>query len=190
MFRLPFRHLPRFTLLIAALAIASCAGERKASDAATASHAAPRLVPAGASELLDEVRRPGARATVVNVWATWCVPCVKEMPELLQLERAYRDRGLRLVLVSADFDSAAPVAFLAKRGVTFDTWYKTGGDQEFIDALDPRWTGALPATVVFDAEGNRRAFWEGGADYERFEQAVLAVLDSQASPSTTTGGTR
>lgn len=178
--------------LLVIAALSSCAGEpRVASEAsAPAPRGAPRVVPADAAALLAEIRRPGARATLVNVWATWCAPCVKEMPELLELERAYRDQGLRVMLVSADFDSAAPAAFLGKRGVTFDTWFKTGGDQEFIDTLEPRWSGALPVTIVYDAAGRARAFWEGSADYARFEQAVQAAMDPEGSPSTATGGTR
>ena len=180
-------------LLLAAAAV-SCSRERTdtapAADTAPVATAAPRVVPADAAQLLAAVNRPGAKATLVNVWATWCAPCVKEMPELLRLEREYRDKGLRVMLVSADFDSAAPADFLARRGVEFDTWFKTGGDQEFIDALDPRWTGALPVTVIFDAQGRRRVFWEGSADYDRFEQAVLAAMDEKKSPTPSPGGTR
>lgn len=182
--------------LLMAAALPSCSGDRRdaanarAADSAPETRHAARVVPADASQLLAEVNRPGAKATLVNVWATWCAPCVKEMPELLKLERAYRDQGLRVMLVSADFDSEAPGQFLAKRGVEFDTWLKTGGDQEFIDVLDPRWTGALPATVIFDAKGRRRVFWEGSADYDRFEQAVLTAMDEEPSLTPSTGGTR
>lgn len=176
-------------------ALVSCAGERTETGAsnqpaATATAAEPRVLPVDAAQLVAEVKRSGARATLVNVWATWCAPCVREMPELLQLEQTYRDKGLRVMLVSADFDSAAPGVFLGKRGVRFDSWIKTGGDQEFIEALEPRWSGALPVTVVFDAQGRAVRYWEGAADYARFEEAVLAVLNPNASPTTHTGGTR
>lgn len=189
--------LPRFlgggSALILAAALAGCAGEppvAKTETPAARTTTAALVTPATATELLAEVNKPGAKATLVNVWATWCVPCVKEMPEILKLEQAYRDKGLRVLLVSADFDSTAPGEFLAKRGVGFGSYWKTGGDQEFIDTIDPRWSGALPATIVFDANGNRRAFWEGSADYDRFEQAVLTAMEAKNSPSPATGGTR
>ena len=64
---------------------------------------APALVPATADTVFQEVRKPGASVTVVNVWATWCQPCREEFPDLLKLRRAYARQGLRLVLVNADF---------------------------------------------------------------------------------------
>lgn len=173
-------------LFAAVLLLAGCAGSRPDAPAAATSSAA--LVPADGARIMSEVRSGEARATLVNVWATWCAPCVKEMPDLLELERDYRDKGLRLVLVSADFDSAAPAKFLAQRGVDYPTYFKVGRDEEFIEAIDPRWSGALPVTVIFDSQGNRRAFWEGSADYHRFEEAVLAALEPASTPPT--GGTR
>jgi thiol-disulfide isomerase/thioredoxin len=160
---------------LAALALTSCS--RTADRAATAA-ATPRLIAADARRILAEARRPGASATLVNVWASWCQPCVAEMPELLRLEREYRAKRLRVILVSADFDSAAPARFLADRGVDFDTYLKTGDDMTFINTLDRRWTGALPATFVFDANGAPRAFWEGRADFEKFESAVRGAMPS------------
>ena len=112
----------------------------------------PELRPAAVEEIEQAVREPGARAVLLNVWATWCGPCREEFPELVHLGRAYRPRGLRLVLVSADFADQAGAArdFLRRQGVDFTTFLKTGDDMKFIDRLEPRWTGALPATFVYD----------------------------------------
>src|SRR5262245_33255733 len=76
-------------------------------------------VPASATEILAAVRAPGAAGTLVNMWATWCVPCREEFPDLLRLRSAYRERGLRVLLVSGDFDSERPQveAFLREQGV-------------------------------------------------------------------------
>ncbi len=148
-----------------------------ASAPAPAQASAPlRLVPAGPAQVAAIPRAPGAAATLLNVWATWCVPCRQEFPDLLHVGRAYRGRGLRLALVSADFDSAAARAFLRRHGVSGPAWIKTGGDQAFIDALDRRWTGSLPATFVYDRHGRLVDFWEGRADYARFEAAVRRAL--------------
>ena len=139
------------------------------------------LVSAGPERILEEVRRPGAKVVVLNVWATWCLPCREEFPDLVRLEKAYRERGLRLVLVSADFPDAVDGArkFLSDHGVASDTFIKEGDlrDQDFIDGLDPRWSGALPATIVFDGAGRKTAFWEGKADYETLERRVKEVLE-------------
>jgi thiol-disulfide isomerase/thioredoxin len=137
--------------------------------------------------LLEAVRAPGAKATLVNIWATWCVPCREEFPDLVRLERTYRDRGLRVLFVCADFDSEMPAArrFLAEHGVTYPSYFKTGDDMKFIDALSPKWSGALPATVLYDAAGTRRDSWEGQASYATFESKVNAVLEGRTLADST-----
>ncbi|TMQ71649.1 MAG: TlpA family protein disulfide reductase [Candidatus Eisenbacteria bacterium] len=140
------------------------------------------LVPVTARDLLARVREPGADVVVVNVWATWCLPCRKEFPDLLRLRSDDRKIGLRLrlLLVSADFPDQTRDArrFLADQGVDFLTFLKKGKDMEFIQALDPRWTGALPATFVYDAHGNQRAFHEG-----RLTRAAMDSLVAASSSS-------
>lgn len=136
------------------------------------------VVPASAADLLERVRAGDARATVLNVWATWCGPCREEFPDLLRLREAHRARGLDLVLVTGDFDDQLDEAraFLATHGVAFETYIKTGRDMEFINTLNPDWSGALPATFVFDGDGRMRDFWEGKASYGEMERRVLPVL--------------
>jgi len=143
-----------------------------------------------AAESLSTVIRPGdSKVTLVNVWATWCEPCREEFPGLVKLARTYEHDGLRVVFVSADFTEALPEArtFLARQGVDWPTWYKTGGDQAFIDALDSKWTGALPGTFVYDAQGKLRDSWEGKADYAKLEATVRPLL---SLPDTTSKESR
>jgi thiol-disulfide isomerase/thioredoxin len=143
------------------------------------------LVPASAAEVQDAVRSSGARVSVVNVWATWCLPCREEFPDLIRFGRDFRDRGVALVLVSGDFaDDTAPAReFLAEHGVDFRTYLKAGKDQEFIDAFDSEWSGALPATFVYDAAGVRRRSLLTAVSYETLVREVSPLL--VAVPSTT-----
>jgi thiol-disulfide isomerase/thioredoxin len=143
------------------------------------------LLPASAAQVLTAVREPGASVVVVNVWATWCIPCREEFPDLLRLRRSYRDRGLRLVLVSGDFSSErdAALGFLAEQGVDFPTYLKEGDDMEFINALDRRWSGALPATFVYDSSGMLQHFREGKTSYADFETMVQGVLAQGSRPT-------
>ena len=138
----------------------------------------PEIVPATATDVLRAVRAPGARAVVVNVWATWCLPCREEMPDILRLRRAYAAQGVRLILVSGDFraDRDQAAAFLHEQGVDFTTYLKTDGDMEFIDAFDPQWSGALPATFVYDGEGHLRHAIHGLTSYDQLEHEVKTVL--------------
>jgi thiol-disulfide isomerase/thioredoxin len=145
----------------------------------------PSVVPATGQEILRRVGEPGANVVLVNVWATWCVPCMEEFPHLVRLRRAYAERGLRVILVSGDFAGELPRVrmFLATQGVDFVSYIKSGDDMEFINALSPRWSGALPATFIYDGGGSLRQMWESQASYERFERGVLEVLNSRAARS-------
>ncbi len=139
---------------------------------------APEPQPVGGPELLALVRQEGAQVTIVNVWATWCAPCVEEMPELLRLYRTYGEKGVRLLLVSADFDDAMPEVRKALRGfgVDFVTYLKSGSDEDFINALEPKWSGSLPATLVYDAAGKQVAFYEEPITFALLEGVVQKAL--------------
>ena len=87
-----------------------------------------------------------------------------------RLRERYADRGVKLILVSGDFDTTLPEvkSFLAERGVS-ETFLKTGNDTEFINAFDREWSGALPATFVYDGTGTRRYSIHGKTTYEALE---------------------
>ncbi|MFN8586478.1 MAG: TlpA disulfide reductase family protein [Candidatus Eisenbacteria bacterium] len=171
----------RALVVLAALALLAGCARREAArndggSAATPDSLRPPVVALPIADVMARAKAPGAAATLVNVWASWCGPCREEFPALLAAVR--RHPGVRLVLVSADWDSELPAvrAFLREQGVTDTSWFKTDADQAFIDGVDPRWSGALPATVVLDANGRQVAFWEGAADSAKFEQALTAAL--------------
>jgi thiol-disulfide isomerase/thioredoxin len=182
--------IPRLRLVPVLLAVALAAGcspgggpaSRPGGGVASRDTA---LVPVSAARLRELAGRPGAKATVLNVWATWCLPCREEFPSLLAAARRHPD--VRLLLVSADFEDQLQLArvFLAEHGVTDTTFYKSEADQAFIDGIDSTWTGALPATVVFDARGRAVAFWEGASDSTRFENMIAKALASTGPEGTT-----
>ena len=147
---------------------------------------APPPAPATADVVLREVRRPGASVTLVNVWATWCLPCREEFPDLLRLRRAYEGRGLRLVLVNADFGEgkAEAVKFLGDQGVDFPTLLKDEDDDAFINALGGGWSGALPATFVFDGTGKLLDAWEHKATYAALESKIRPFLRQEGKETT------
>jgi thiol-disulfide isomerase/thioredoxin len=133
--------------------------------AATAAQAAPVPVAVGdLAAIRAAVAAPGATAVLVNVWATWCDACREEMPALLRFARAHRADGLRLVLVSADDEDQRQqvAAFLGKAGAAGATAFiKHGADDAFVNGLDPNWTGALPASFLYDGQGAEKHFWSG-----------------------------
>ena len=139
---------------------------------------APLPTPADLATILAAVRAPGARAVLVNLWATWCDPCREEMPDLIRFYRAHRAEGLRLVLVSADDpESQKDVArFLAEAGADgAQAFIKTGDDMAFINGLDARWSGALPASFLYDRRGGQRQFWPGRVTLPDLEAALAQI---------------
>jgi|FaiFalFF_MnMetaG_3_1042247.scaffolds.fasta_scaffold00130_22 thiol-disulfide isomerase/thioredoxin len=175
----------RTTGIIGMVLIIGCAGMVRPEYMQTSSSRDRRgpapILPVTAAELLERVRDGKARVTVVNLWATFCQPCVEEFPDLVRLERAYRKEGVRVFFVSMDFESDLPAArrFLRRQGVEYPTFWKSqDDDQAFITALNPEWSGALPATFVYDARGRLRHFHEGKGDFALFERLVRDVLNN------------
>ncbi len=139
---------------------------------------APQLTAVSGDDVLELIRDHEDGPILLNIWATWCQPCREEMPELLRLNEEYQDAGLRLILVSCDFtrhsDKAAE--FLGSLGVTFETYIKEQSDNEFVNQIDPDWTGALPYSVLIDTDGNVLKTWEGKLNFAEVN-ALLRQLD-------------
>lgn len=117
---------------------------------------------------------------LLNVWATWCKPCRTELPELVRLHREYGSRNVRLVLLSADEIELAEsevLPALRQTGVSFPSFIKHEkfSDEAMINALDSAWSGALPATFLFNKERERSQTLVGERSYGEFEEAVLKV---------------
>ena len=114
------------------------------------------------------------QVVVANFWATWCAPCVQEMPTLAKLQAAYAGKPLKVVAVSVDSTDNKALAqrFLLKHGPL--EFYH---DPQFavVFGLEPRPEG-VPVTVIYDKNGHEQARLEGSADWNSPE--AKAVLDS------------
>lgn len=119
------------------------------------------------------------KVVLVDFWATWCVPCRKEMPELAKLEAKLKARGLVLIPISADEpeNEAGAREFLTKSGVKMQGYLKAPKDDDaFIRAIDPKWSGELPALVLYDKTGKKTQIWKGETSVAAIEAAVLKLL--------------
>jgi len=131
-----------------------------------------------ANEILTHIRAEGKPLTLLNIWATWCGPCKEELPDLLKLKKNYQAQGLHLVLVSADVKSkkSEAEAFLKSLGVDFLSFFKGERDLSFIEGLNPKWQGAIPASVLYDSKGNILDSWHGSKTYKEFEVVIKGHL--------------
>ena len=118
------------------------------------------------------VERKG-RPVVVSLWATWCEPCVKEFPELAALAQRRPDVAFLSVSLDEEEDLPALEAFLTSRRPPFPVYRKgRGKDEAFIEGLDPAWSGAIPATLVFSRDGKRSAILQGEHTMQAVERAI------------------
>lgn len=137
------------------------------------------LVDATASEIVQKVSSfEGEKAVLVNIWATWCIPCIEEFPYIMQLKEKYGD-DFELIFVSGDFPEAKDEAkeFLKTQDVNFTTYYKVGNDNEFITTFSDIWSGALPYTVIYKKDGSVQVEWEGKQEFDVFEAELLKAIN-------------
>jgi thiol-disulfide isomerase/thioredoxin len=100
---------------------------------------------------------------IVNFWATWCGPCVKELPNFEQLQANYKNQPLKVLLVSMDFKSKLKIvtSFAQTRKLVPEVFLADRtSDQAFIEGIDKNWSGALPGTLMVNTKKHFRKFYE------------------------------
>ena len=121
-------------------------------------------------------KNSGKKLRLINVWATWCVPCVQEFPDLVTLNRMYRDRGFELVTISTDDKAARKKAlqFLQKHQSSSPNYIFTGDDKyKMIEAIDPKWQGALPYTMLVEPGGKVIYSHEGAINSDELKKIIF-----------------
>jgi thiol-disulfide isomerase/thioredoxin len=107
---------------------------------------------------LEELKKNTSdKLLLLNIWATWCAPCVLEYPELVKLQRMYGNMAFKFVSVSADNPDAfeKAYAFLKSKHSALDNYIFDGQDKYvLIETVDPDWDGALPYSLLIEPGGN------------------------------------
>jgi peroxiredoxin len=137
---------------------------------------------------LEEISTDGVETLVgqkpeklrlINVWATWCGPCITEFPELVEIMLMYRHRGFELVTISADnlSNKERVLDFLENKHASGRNFIFTGTDKyALIDAVDKNWQGALPYTMLIDAEGEVLYAQQDAIDPLEMKRKIVEVL--------------
>ncbi|MDZ4665702.1 MAG: TlpA disulfide reductase family protein [Bacteroidota bacterium] len=130
-------------------------------------------------DLLKRVDQSNDTVYVLNFWATWCVPCVKELPEIDSFAIRHKNENVKVIMVSLDFKDELENKvnpFLKKNN------YKTEcvlldeiNGNDFIDKIDKRWTGSIPATYFIVNKRRKTAFIEKKIGKTELEAMLLDV---------------
>jgi len=152
---------------------------------ALAAWAPPSLAEAGvrmatAQEFEQVLAAEQGKVVVLNLWATWCTPCLKEIPDLMQLEQEFGPRGVTLVAVGMDdpAERERVEAFRKEHFPEFRTYLRDEADMDtLVSVVDPAWNELLPTTYLVGRDGTVVKRIQGKRSLEAFRAEVAALLD-------------
>ncbi len=111
---------------------------------------------------------------VINFWATWCIPCVKELPYFEEVNSEFRAGKFRMILVSLDFKSqieSSLIPFIEKNNIGAEVVVLSDPNTNYwINEVNKNWTGSIPATIIFNKE--YYFFMEGSMDYKELKETI------------------
>ena len=117
---------------------------------------------------------------IINMWATWCVPCIEEIPYFLEEVKKHRKDSLKILLVSLDFKEDFPkgIAAVVKKR-KFDApvaWLDETNADYFCPKLDSNWQGGLPASLFINNKTGYRKFYEQKLSHSELKKEIMAIL--------------
>ncbi|MDX2048643.1 MAG: TlpA disulfide reductase family protein [Chitinophagaceae bacterium] len=120
---------------------------------------------------------------VLTFWATWCKPCITELPYFHSVTKKYAPQKVKLLLVSLDFQNDYPkkIAEFAKKN-NYDAeivWLDETDADYFCPKIDSRWSGAIPSTLIYHHQSGYRFFREGQIREERLELILQEAISKQ-----------
>ncbi|MEZ4900761.1 MAG: TlpA disulfide reductase family protein [Spirosomataceae bacterium] len=117
---------------------------------------------------------------IVNFWATWCKPCVAELPYFEKIQEEYQTKNIKILLISMDFASeftTRVVPFVAHKKLISKVWVLNEPDaNSWIDKVNSSWSGAIPATLIFNNFKKKSSFFEQKLEYNQLVQEVGRFL--------------
>ena len=131
------------------------------------------------NQLKPLLEKKDDKTYVINFWATWCAPCVKELPYFEKINKQYADKNVAVLLVSLDFPKQVEkklIPFINRKKLQSEVVLLDDVNEDvWIKAIDESWSGALPATIIYTK--NKRKFYEQSFDYETLENELKTFLN-------------
>ena len=123
---------------------------------------------------------------VVNFWATFCKPCLEEIPYFQEVVRTYKKDSVQLLLVSLDLEDYYPTKLknfaLKQKFTSTIAWLDEFNADYFCPRIDSSWSGAIPATLFVNNRLGYRKFYEEQLSKEKFKKEIMAILGKKDQP--------
>jgi thiol-disulfide isomerase/thioredoxin len=126
------------------------------------------------------LKNPDNKLFVINLWATWCAPCVKELPDFQKVAQDYSSSKVKFIMVSLDFPSEIDkqlLPFLKKNNISLDVAVMTDTDYDsWIRKVDKDWQGNIPSTLLFNNTRKTRYFHSGELSESELRSLITKYL--------------
>jgi len=175
----------RYTIIVSILFFLSCNFGQKQNETSTAQEFTNKTpITQEPLEVYDFeglerfLNKKDDKVHVINFWATWCAPCIKELPYFEKLNQSYKSE-VEVILVSLDFPSKYDSnlkPYIKEHDLKSKVVALNDTDSDsWIPKVSEDWTGAIPATIIYNKD--KRSFYERSFNYEQLEQEVKQFLN-------------
>ncbi len=134
----------------------------------------------GIDELLKKFDTATSKVQLYNFWATWCAPCVKELPYFEAMREKYASKGVEIILISLDDVEqldAKVLPFLERKKLKSELLLLDAGNPNvWIDQIAPEWSGSIPGTLIINKSKGIRDFYEQSFTAEELETLIQESL--------------
>lgn len=173
-----FSQIRIFVLIIPFLF--ACSGKSGNSNASGEEATAVPVIAVPFDAVAEKMGDEDAGLRVFNFWATWCKPCVAELPYFEKAREKYASKGVDFTLVSLDFPDemdAKVKPFVEKKGLKSRVWVLDESDPNtWMDKVEPSWNGEIPVTVIVDQKRGVREFISGELEYQELDSLIASAL--------------
>ena len=164
-----------FFILFIFAGLFSCKKEKTASK----STAITSVKSYSYNELKPLLEQKNDTTYIVNFWATWCAPCVKELPYFEKINKTYKNKKVSVLLVSLDFPKQIQkklIPFINKKKLQSKIVLLDDINEDiWINDIDANWSGNIPVTIIYNAK--KRTFYNQSFDYETLENEIQTFIN-------------